>query len=209
MMRAAILFFVLMIGLLSLPEQSWSLMQECHLRSEIINNGKLERYNWIVKFTYNVDGGELSRSYFIDNKFSPEMALATLYFTENGKIVLLGADGGELQRSKNNFLAQPGYSLPVDVLPDAPANSSLRYSAVRETQGLKFKRYYTMTVQEISLMSAREHGYITFEDDLSGRLLIYNLIDNSGNRVLMQIREEGKKMWLYEETIQRRSWRLK
>jgi len=205
--RRSIIIMVVIFCSLGLYQKSWSFMEECQIRTEIVNHAGIDKHNLLVRFEYADDGRELSRKYF-EQKQVGETAIVSLNFTDAGIVTLLDMVGKVMQRGNNGFLIRPGFSLPVDIIPVMSAGGSHYYSVVRKTQGIVFKRNFKLSVQEVSRVEMRKLGFNIGDFDVSEKLLMYRIVDNSENLVLMQIREKGAEMWLYEETKLRRSWRL-
>ena len=180
---------------------------ECNLRSELNNRNGIEKRGWLVRFEYGSDGKESTRKYFVTDASFGELPFVTLVYGSGGNVTLLGSDSRVLQRGRDHFLFRPGFPVSVDVLPVASAGTSRPCSDIRETQGLKFRRSFTLTVQGISSLEAKKCGYLNGHSGLPNSLLSYKLVDASGNQVLLQIWEKGAALWLYEETDFRRTWR--
>ena len=201
------IFIMLLISWHGLNVKAEARVVECRLRCELNNRSGIEKRDWLVRFEYDSDGKELTRKYFVTDASAEELPFATLIHVSSGNVTLLGSDSRVLQRGLDHFLLRPGFPVSVDALPVASAGSSRPCSDMREAQGLKFRRSFTLTVQDISSLEAKRRGYIDDYSGIANSLLIYKLVDASGKQVILQIREKEAEMWLYEESDFRRTWR--
>ena len=108
-----------------------------------------------------------------------------------------------------DLLIDPGFPAPCDVLPLDQKMDVHTYRVERSAGGRSFVTQYSVSRKPVSLKKATQKGWIKPQAAPPPEPLTeWTVVDAQGNIVERQIWSPNEKIWLYEETPYRRSWRL-
>ncbi|MBU0484140.1 MAG: hypothetical protein KKB30_06465 [Proteobacteria bacterium] len=113
------------------------------------------------------------------------------------------------QPASQPLFLQPGFPLPVDILPVGQEAAQEKYEVKSSGGGRTFLKSYTVAVAEIAHETARQNGWLKVSLAPDALLHLYTVTDSNDNLVARQLWPAQADWWLFEETAFRRSWLIK
>lgn len=113
------------------------------------------------------------------------------------------------QALSQTIFLQPGFPLPVDILPVAKQPEAKKIYAIQTNSGGRaFKASYTVEKTEINIDTVRKNDWLKMNIPSDAALQLFTVTDAKQQVISIQLWPEQGEWWLYEETPFRKSWRI-
>ena len=165
---------------------------------------------WEVHF--ESDGDRQTRmTFFRENANAADPAcrvLVTPQKNRSDKIEWVGMGQGE-QRVNEGILIVEGFPAPCDVLPQGRLHGEDSfYHQKLVAGGESFVKRYQVIKEAVGLEEANARGWLKADPGPSGKFSLLTVTDPKRNVILRQLWPLDGRLWVYEETPHRRSWRV-
>ncbi|MGB9500227.1 MAG: hypothetical protein ACKVE4_10885 [Dissulfuribacterales bacterium] len=152
---------------------------------------------------------------FFKPKFKPEpeQPIGTLKFFSSGTVMWDAAGDTIKQFHAANLFIIPGLTIPVDVLPVnrflADAEPAV-FEFHRQAGGRTFVDRIRISAYSVSREKAQQAQWLRIDGDVPLKLRMIEASDlQTGKLIVRQLWAPGRAWWLYEQTLFRRSWRVR
>ena len=139
--------------------------------------------------------------------------IGRLNFATAGIVSWEGTGGSVTRFQADNLCVMPGLSIPVDVLPVNQLISTTEpvvFDFHRKVGGRVFKDRIEISVYSVTIEQAQQEQWIRFMKKSPKELKMIEAKDlQTGQLIVKQLWAIGSGWWLYEQTLFRRSWRIK
>lgn len=111
---------------------------------------------------------------------------------------------------KRPFLILPGFPAPCNLIPVDETISEIRYEKRKKAAGRTFIQRYRMEWRQFSRSDCVKNGWLKEKYAIpeTEKLQMATVYDAQGRTILRQLWDENQSWWYYEETLDRRSWRI-
>ena len=168
-----------------------------------IPGGSIIVRNWTVEPISGPEACTLRFSFDIPDGAIP---VCSLKISEDGTPVL-DPVRGQPRRGADGLLLAVGFPAPCSILPIQTIDSERTFTQRRSAGGMTFAKKLRVVREPIPTRQALDSGWLRHPVDAE-TLNLFSVLDSSGKVVLMQLWSPGDAWWLYEETAERKAWRI-
>jgi len=167
-----------------------------------------------VRYTIAVVESNLSRTLVRFSKEGSEGPAGHLIFYPFSREVSWeGAGISGKQLKDEHLLIIPGSPIPMNVLPVnlvLQKSEPVEYKIQSKAGGRTFVEGIRVSAYMVTREQALRAGWLHNEGEVSSELHLVEAVDaDTGDFLVKQLWENSGSWWLYEETLYRRSWRLR
>lgn len=203
-----VLFFLLY----SFPLQAepYRPLQSLLIETELQSTGNGSAQDQTIKYRVDLDTttpkAQLLNFYAADSR---EQILCRFTFHEDGSTTWQKTTNSLPQDIQQPILVNPGFPLPVDILPVATQSELEQvYEVQTSSGGRTFKNSYTVTITEVDFDVVLEKGWLRVMRTPDTEFRLFT-VSNAQEKILAkQLWPVGGDWWLYEESPFRKSWRI-
>lgn len=170
-----------------------NIVREVWIAVNLKENDKIQKIRFLPE-------GNSEKEYLCEIKFQED---------ETGKSpVWLENKSGRKRTGADGLLFNPGYPVPCDVIPFEKASDGDSYTIKSEAGGRTFLKTYTIKIEMVDKKTAKAKEWLRIDMIEDKGLQMVTMTDERGKAVIRQLWPIGETWWVFEETKNRRSWRI-
>ncbi|WP_124327648.1 hypothetical protein [Desulfonema ishimotonii] len=128
--------------------------------------------------------------------------------SDDGRKIFLETAAKKNLQSANGLLVLPEFPAPCSILPIHQIENQKVYEQSRQAGGRTFAKQFSVSRELFKRDVCLKNGWIKNGITTTGMLVMFTVKNKQNKMVIKQLWPENGKWWIYEETVDRRSWRL-